>query len=341
MKRTSSTSRRLTRTFAPLALAAVVLAACGGSDDATLETTGNVAPRITVTAAKGDVRSELLAAIYARVLQDAGYRVSRKDPVDLDRTEYLAALEAGDFSLIPDWSRELLGALLDQPGAGVSTTAASDATTTVAPVTNGRSVPEQMVAIGGLLPDGVAAGSAIRAEDKTVIACTSEVMKANENLQFVAYTNLAATAPTIRLAGSAAWMDDAEEGYPAFQQYYGGEFEDVVTVEEADVAQAVEDDAADCFALPSLDGVITRKQLTILDDDKAMVRGNAGLPLLSADVATDDLVQVLSQVNNALTTAKLNQMINQVTTNGTDPRTVAEAFLDTQGDLSTSSSLAG
>ncbi|MFZ4718416.1 MAG: glycine betaine ABC transporter substrate-binding protein [Ilumatobacteraceae bacterium] len=355
MKRTSARSRRLTRALAPVTLAALALAACGGSDGATLDTTGTVAPRITVTAVKGDVRSELLSAIYARVLEDAGYRVSRKDPVDLDRAGYVAALQAGDFSLIPDWSHELLSFVLRSDGATAPTTTpapsttaapttstASDASTTTTFVpTNGRSVQEQMITLASALPEGIAVGQPVAAEDKTVIACTPAVMKANENQQFVGYTNLAFAAPTIRLAGSAAWMKDTEEGWPAFQEYYGGDFKALVTVEDADVEQAVDDDTADCFALHSLDGAITRAQLSILQDDKSMVRGNAGLPLLASTVATADLVQVLTQANNALTTAKLNQMINQVTTNGTDPTTVANAFLDTQGNLSSSTSLAG
>jgi glycine betaine/choline ABC-type transport system substrate-binding protein len=136
-------------------------------------------------------------------------------------------------------------------------------------------------------------------------------------------------------------MKDPDGGYPEFEELYGGGFKALVTVEDADVEQAITDDKADCFALSSLDGVITRKQLTILQDDKVMVRSNAGLPLLSAKAATADLVQVLSQVNNALTTAKLNQMLNQVTTGGTDPVTVANAFLDTQGSLTDTTSLAG
>jgi glycine betaine/choline ABC-type transport system substrate-binding protein len=72
-----------------------------------------------------------------------------------------------------------------------------------------------------------------------------------------------------------------------------------------------------------------------------MVRGNAAVPLLSTSVATNDLITVLTQVNNALTSNKINQLLNEINTNGTDPVTVANAFLDTAGNLAPSTSVAG
>jgi glycine betaine/choline ABC-type transport system substrate-binding protein len=357
MKRTTTPARRFARALAPVTLAALALAACGSSSSESTSTSILVAPKITVTSVKGDPRSQLFAAIYARVLEDNGYRVSRKDPVELDRAGYLAALAEGEFQVIPDSTGALLSFAYSQPDApvapttvvpdapastvapvttptadtsGASTTAAAATSTTQAvAITNGRSVAEQLIAIRAVLDEAVTVGNPTQAEDKAVIACTQATVDKFEDAQFVTLTNLASNAPEIRLAGSAEWRDDTEAGLPALELYYGGEFKRIDTVEEADMAAAVDDDAADCFALGSMNPVITTKRLTILQDDKAMVRGNAWVPLMAATIANADVITALDSVNVALTSNRLNQMFNEIEQNGTDPAVVADAFLDT------------
>lgn len=357
MKRTTTPARRLARALAPVTLAALALAACGSSSSESPSTSILVAPKITVTSVKGDPRSQLFAAIYARVLEDNGYRVSRKDPVELDRAGYLAALAEGEFQVIPDSTGALLSFAYSQPDApiapttvvpdapastvapvttptadtsGASTTAAAATSTTqAAAITNGRSVAEQLIAIRAVLDEAVTVGNPTQAEDKAVIACTQGTVDKFKDSQFVTLTNLASNAPEIRLAGSAEWRDDNEAGLPALELYYGGEFKSIDTVEEADMAAAIDDDAADCFALGSMNPVITTKRLTILQDDKAMVRGNAWVPLMSATIANADVITALDSVNVALTSNRLNQMFNEIEQNGTDPAVVADAFLDT------------
>jgi glycine betaine/choline ABC-type transport system substrate-binding protein len=370
-----------TRTLAPLALAGVVLAACGNSSSTTTSSsTIALSPRVVVTSVKDDPKSELLAAIYARVLDDAGFRVSRKDPVALDRAGYYAALQAGDFQLIPDFSGDLLKFVYDQPGApvapttlappsgpastevavtipptttiasltgttvpgdtGVSTTAAP---TTAAPTTtagesttttlftissNGRSVTEQLVAIKAALPSTLSVNDGLLAEDKQVIACTPATLKAHENNQFITLTNLASLAPDIRIGGSAAFMADAEFGMPALIDHYGGDFKGSVTVEEADMGAAIDNGDAECFAMSSMNPVITTKRMTVLIDDKVMVPSNAAIALLASGIATPDLIAAIDTLNASLTTERLNQMLNEVVANGTDPTVVANAFMD-------------
>jgi glycine betaine/choline ABC-type transport system substrate-binding protein len=379
MKRTNS----LVRMLAPLTLAALVLTACGGSSDATPSSTIVLTPRVVVTSVKDDPTSQLLAAVYARVLEDAGFRVSRKDPVDMDRAAYYAAIQAGEFQLIPDFSADLLHFVYDQPGAPVapttvvpagpasteapivlatsttvasltnttvptgdttadtsattaattttaapSTTAGNTTTTTPTLLSTGRSITEQLVAIRAALPTTLDASNGLFAEHKLVVACTPTAMKSNETLQLITLTNLASIAPSIRLAGSAEFMAATDGGLSTLLDSYGAEFKDVVTVEEADMAKAVDDDTADCFATDSMNPVIATKRLTTMVDDKVMVESNAALALLAKDVATPDLLAALDTLSAELTTEKLNQMLNEVVANGTDPVVVANAFMD-------------
>ena len=408
MPKATPTARLFTRCAAPLVLAGLLMAACGDDD----ETTYTVPPttRVVVTSVKGDVTSELLAAIYGRALEDAGFSVARRDPVDLDRAGYYAAVEEGTIHLIPDWSGEVLTFVYSLPGADtapttlvpdspattqapiivtttttieVTTTLAPDdttgdtagdttttvettttdgttttvettttdgttstvettttvadettttietTTTTEAPITNGRSVLEQLTSIRAALADTVAINSGVLAEDKVVIACTPAAIEVNDDTELFTLTNLASNAPKIRLGASAEWQDDEEQGLPAFTQFYGGEFDEIVTVEQDGLAAAITDGDIDCMAIESLNPLITTERLRILYDDQVMIPGNGAIALLSGEIATPDLVAVLDSLASSLTTERLNQMLNEITANGTDPAVVANAFVDT------------
>ena len=101
------------------------------------------------------------------------------------------------------------------------------------------------------------------------------------------------------------------------------------TGQRCGVADALLAKKADCFVMNSLDPVITQKALNPLTDDKAMFFSNALVALLSEKQASSALSTALDKVNNTLTTARLNQMLNEIVANHTDPVVVANAFLDT------------
>lgn len=392
-------ARRLWKTLLPLTVAGLAVSACGdGSADTSL--TIPPTPRIIITSVAGDPQSELLAAIYSRVLEDAGFRVVRRDPVDLDRAGYIAALQDGSIQLIPDWSGDLLSYLYSLPDApsapttvvpsgpattgapvtvpttapptttaaptttvaGATTTAAPDTTvattdtatsttvadttstaapTTVAPTTtdgatttsttiapNGRGAAEQLTALTAALPQGLAINSGSLAEKNRVIACSNDTIADNDDVVLSTYSNLASIAPRIELGAPADWQSDDEFGLGAWDAFYGGEFDEIITVEADGIAAAVEDGDADCVVVDSLDSVITTSNLTVLFDDLSMVRSNVAIALISSNIGTPDVLGALDVIVTALTTERLNQMLNEIATNGTDPAVVANAFVD-------------
>ena len=410
MKRTTTTTRLFTRCLGPASVAMLAFTACSSNDSAPASTV-QLAPRIAVTSVKGDPRSQLLAAIFARVLEDSGYRVARKDPVELDRAGYYKAIQDGAFQLIPDATGDLLAFVLNEPGAKpapttivptepattmapilITTTTAAPATTvapptsvgdtsvttatpttttpttttttpttttttttttsptstsstvaltttsedpagttttTIAVFTNGRTVAEQVAAINASMPTSLIVTNGVAAEDKTVIACTPAAMTANAGTELITLDNLASIAPNIRIGGSAAYLADDEAGFRALLRYYGGDFKPTVTVEAADLADAIKTGKADCFGLNSMDSLITTEKLTILVDDQVMVPSNAIIALMASTVATPEAIFALDNLAGSLTTERLNQMLNQIINNGADPVVVANAFVDT------------
>ncbi len=134
MKRTTpSLSRRLAATG--LAVAAITIAACT-KNDATTAPSLVLAPRIAITSVEGDTASALLSAIYARAMENAGVRVVRKDPVAMDRTQYMQAILDGQFQMIPDFSRDVLAEVLSgTPTDSTTVTTEAATATTRAPIT--------------------------------------------------------------------------------------------------------------------------------------------------------------------------------------------------------------
>ena len=153
-------------------------------------------------------------------------------------------------------------------------------------------------------------------------------MTANAANQFESLTDVASLAPTIRLGGSAEFMNDEQSGYPAFEHIYGGEFKDLITLADGEMAAAVTDGDVDCVALNSLDPLISTARLTIMVDGFHMAPGNGVVALVSTDVQTPDLLSALDGLISVLTSERLNQMLNEIVLNGTDPNIVANAFVD-------------
>lgn len=385
MKRTNpSLTRRVGA--AGLALVAITVAACTKQQETTTPSLP-VIPRVEVTSVAGDTTSALLAAIYARALENGGVRVVRKDPVDLDRAGYTQAMLNGQFQVIPDVSRDLLQFVLaDTPTASTestvtteaqtattrapitipttvpatttpdtstpdsgastsaaattaettvpattaapSTTAAESTSTTLAP-TNGHSVSAQLVAINSAIDSKLLAYGATLAEQRTVVACTPAYMKAQAAYQLFTLTDLASLAPSTRFAASAAYQADTEEGLPRLLAVYAPEFQSVQTVEADGVEAAIDGGTADCFAIDSLDPLITSKKLTVLLDDQYMVPMNVFIALMTSTVAaTPEVPAALDLVASALSTQKFNQLLREVEVNGGDITTVANAFVD-------------
>jgi glycine betaine/choline ABC-type transport system substrate-binding protein len=99
-------------------------------------------------------------------------------------------------------------------------------------------------------------------------------------------------------------------------------------VEDADLADAITNGTADCFAMNSLNPLITTERMTILVDDQYMLPSNAALALMDSTVATPEAIAAIDAIAASLTTERLNQMLNEIAS-GTSIVTVANAFVDT------------
>ena len=72
-----------------------------------------------------------------------------------------------------------------------------------------------------------------------------------------------------------------------------------------------------------------RENLTVLTDDQLMVPANSAIALMASTIATQEAVFAVDNLINSLTTERLNQMLNLIINDGSDPEVVANAFVDT------------
>src|SRR5437588_358817 len=99
--------RRLLAAAAVLTTVALVAGACGSSKkSSTSSTTAAQKPTITIGSEKFS-ESVIVAEIYAKALENNGYKVNRKFRLGT-REVYEPALEQGQIDLVPDYAATLL-----------------------------------------------------------------------------------------------------------------------------------------------------------------------------------------------------------------------------------------
>lgn len=300
---------KTTRSLPTLALAAaLVMSACGGSDSASDTTQGVSNPTINVGHTAEPI-SELLAEVYGQALETAGFRVGRKDPSP-DRAATNAGLESGALQLVPEQSGPLLASL------GKESPAAPD---TTAPVDTTASLPGdvQVAAMNDALPDSLTVNGAAAAVTTPTVACATAAVDAHSLTDL---SSLAAAAADITI-GVPSDFDIA------VLAPYDATFT-TSTVEEKDAAAAIES-GTDCVVVTAVSPVIATAGLLPLDDDLKAIPVSVVAPVTAVSISTPELITVLAQVNNALTTNVVRSLLVKTEGGSVSYDVVAKQFLAT------------
>lgn len=347
-------SRALRALTACIALATIA-AACG-SDDSAGTTTIALPQTVIVTHVDGDPTSQLMGALYAQALENAGLRVIRKDPIG-DRTVYYQALQDGTVEVVPELTGDLL-AYLHSIGATPqtpTTTTASTTTTipgeTIAPLpsdeptttattttvdtgptttttlpANPRTVTDQATVIRALLPFELSISEPSSAEVKQVIACSQAATEAHT---LGTITDLGTVADQITLGGPAGFETSTPLGLGTLADSYHANFKQFVPLTDDQVADAVKNGTVDCVVTSSVNPVIAAQTMTVLLDDKALVDPNAIMALVNAKAGTATVLQALNGVDSKLTQADLTTMLGEMANNKQSPDYLASVYLST------------
>lgn len=247
--------------------------------------------------------SELLAQIYGQVLEANGYQVEYEAGIG-SRETFVTALQDGSIDLIPDYSGNAL--VYADPDAEETSSEDVEAALPAA-----------------LEPLGLAVTEAAPGEDSDALVVTPEFAAAND-LETIG--DLAPLSASITLGANTEFESRWREGLAEVYGFEGWTFKAIDdyggpgTLADL-LAGAIQ--VADIYTTtPS----IAENDLVVLEDDKDLFAAQNVIPLLNADVLTDELAGLLDEVSALITTDVLLELNAEMA--GDDKPSAADVATD-------------
>jgi len=297
------------RRLVPLALC-LALAACQGSDaGGTADRSGD--PGTIVVGVSGSfAENQLVAEMYAQVLENAGYDVVRR--FDLRSREISQnALESGQIDLKPEYLSSLL-LFLDQNAQ------ASDDPAAV----NGQDRDL-------LLPRGITALTPSPAQDTNVFVANAQTA---QRFHLTTVSSLAPVADQLTFGGPP---ECAQRPFclPGLDRVYGILFDDFEAMDTGgpQTIAALKADDVQVGLLFSTDPRIRENGFVPLVDDEHLQDAENITPIIRSDVLTPEIGGLLDAVSARLTTENVTELVGDVVIHGESVPTVARRFLTETG----------
>ncbi|MFD5601367.1 ABC transporter substrate-binding protein [Leucobacter sp. NPDC058333] len=300
--------------IAALATAAVLtLSACGGDPMSSADEGSAAGSSDKVIVGSADFsESQLLATIYSHALSNAGVEVEEKLNIG-SREVYLEALRDGSINLLPEYN----GSLLNELGAdGEGKVDAGDP----------EAIQGQLEEL--LKPDGITVLDASPAENTDTLVVVQDVAEKHDLTEI---SDLEAVAGDLVLAGPAEWKSRFE-GVPGLKEVYGIDFKEFKVLDAGGplTLSALQNGQAQVGDMFSSDPAIVDNDFVALEDDKGLFPAANILPVISEDVASDDVTEVLNEISAALTTESLMEMNGRIA-DGDDIGAIADDWLAENG----------
>jgi osmoprotectant transport system substrate-binding protein len=305
-------SRKLVLGAALLATG-LVLAACGSGGDGNTGG-GGASPKGTITVGVSGpfAENQLVAEMWAQVLEKAGYTVKRQ--LDLGSREVSdAALFSGDIDVKPEY----LAFELPKLDANADTKGTPDQ---LYPRVQQAAEAKDLTA----LPFSPANSTNVF----VVTPATAEKHSLSD------MSDLAPVAGQLVLGSPP----DCETNYACKQglaEVYDITFKEIKSLDFGgpQTVAAIESGAVDVGELFSLDPTITEKGWVALVDDKELQPAGNFFPLVRTDKVTDELTNLINSVTRTLTTEGMLALVGKVQVDKEDVAAVATQYLKDTGIL--------
>jgi osmoprotectant transport system substrate-binding protein len=294
---------------------AVLTAACGDDSGGggTPTTTTDIERGTVVVGVSGAfAESQLVAEMYAQVLEDAGYTVERQ--LDLDSREVGdAALFSGDIDVKPEYLAFELPKLdpdADTQGTAEEVFPRVQAAAEAKDLTALEFSPANSTNVFVMLPD--------RATELDV-ATMSDLGPVSGDLVLGA-------------------PPDCDTNYPCkegLKEVYGIEFKEIKKLDFGgpQTVAAIDSGAVDVGELFSLDPTITNKGYTVLEDDKSLEPAGNFFALARTEILNGEIEELLNSVTTSLTTEGMLELVGRVQVDQEDVADVATDYLTQEGLL--------
>ena len=321
---------RISRILGPVTALLLLLTAtaCGGDsleDDGTDDTgssdsTGSADMGSVVVGGQNFTESQVMAAIYQLLLEDAGYTVDTK--LVTTRDVYLPELSNGKVDIVPDYL------------AGITDFLNTEANGPDAELVSSNSVDDTLAALKPLAEDeGISILPPSGATDQNAFFVTQDYADEND---LTTLSDLAAVGEPIKLGAppDCEGRADCEGG---LTDVYGLEITEIVPLDfaSAQVKDAVKTGEVQLGETGTTDGTLDEMGLQLLEDDKGIQPAQNLTPAVNSDFLADnpDLEDLFNQLSDMLTTEDLAQMNAAVDVERQKPEDVAQQFLEDKGLL--------
>ncbi|MFK0159664.1 ABC transporter substrate-binding protein [Streptomyces sp. NPDC090493] len=306
------------------AAAVVLLALTGCTTGPSLEDRGEVtAPpgdsrHLTIGSA-GFTESDLLAQMYAQLLNQAGYRTSLITVAN--RELYEPALESGQIDVVPEYAAtfaDWLNAKTNGPDA---------------PPVGSPDLASTMKALRGLAtPRGLTVLDPGRAVDQNAFAVTAAYAR-QHHLRTL--SDLGASGLKVRLA---AGDECVQRPYcePGLKKVYGIDITgiDPKGVGTTQAKRAVQSGQDQMVLTTTTDATLDQFGLVLLADDRHLQNADYIVPVVNrARAGSERVTKALGRLNEVLTTADLAAMNQQVDSWRRLAQDVARTYLQDKGLL--------
>jgi osmoprotectant transport system substrate-binding protein len=299
------------RSLAAVVGLALLLAACGGNDDA-LEGGGQSNDAKSITIGSTNFPEQLiLAQMYAAVLDKAGLEVQTR--LNLGNREVVfPALEKGELDLLPEYTGAAL-VFLD-------------------PEATATEPAEVLAALKQQLQSkNLTALEPTPAEDKDAWAVTRQTAD-KYNLQKI--SDLKPVASQLVIGGPSE-LKTRPAGLPGLKKVYGiGDFKEFKALDAGGplTTAALKKGSIQVGRVFSSQGVIAAEGWVVLEEDKPLQPAQNLVPIGRSEALSDSKVsQALNALSAKLTTEELTKLNAQVDVEKKDPEEVARTWLQQQG----------
>jgi osmoprotectant transport system substrate-binding protein len=304
--------RRPGRTLAAaIVAAAFTLTACIASGPSGTGRPSD-ARTIVVGVSGAFAENQLVAEMYAQVLEHAGYAVDRE--FDLRSREVSqSALESGQIDLKPEYMASLLS-FLD-----------SDADASSDPADAARQVGER------LQPKGITVLTPSPAQDTNQFVANA---KTAQEFNLTTLSSLAAVADRLTI-GAPPECPLRTFCMAGLREVYGILFEDYEPLDAGgpQTVAALKSDEVQVALMFSTDPSIEANGFVPLLDDKHLQDAENITPVIRTEKLNDEVRQLLDAVSARLSSQTVTELVGKVVIDGQDVPAVAREFLSANGLL--------
>jgi osmoprotectant transport system substrate-binding protein len=298
---------------APVVMVGTLVAGCTDSDAVlTRRPSAGGSDVIVVGVSGAFAENQIVAEMYAQVLEHAGYTVERQ--LDLRSREVSQnALEAGFIDVKPEYLSSLL--LFLDPNADASADA-----------------PDVARQTGELLrSEGLTLLTPSAAQDTNQFVANAETA---QRFDLTSMSSLAPVAGQLTFGGPPE-CPQRPFCLPGLHEVYGILFDDFSPLDAGGplTVDALRRDSVQVGLLFSTDPSIERNGFVPLVDDRHLQNAENITPLIRSEKLNGEVRALLDAVSARLSTGKVTRLVGQVVIDGQDVAAVATGFLTANGLL--------